>query len=64
MSEQLIKQRKSYKEWKRFYEFIRDMPAKEVLVEIYRIMDQRRCFGSATNADYVQESIELILKEV
>ena len=59
-----IRKRLTYRFFKELYEWLKtNPPPEEILWRLFKILDDRRVFGSATNAKYARESIELILSE-
>jgi len=61
---QRVRRRISYKHWKDWYKFLKTKPSIEMILrEIYQELDIRRSFGSALNARYSLESLELLLED-
>jgi len=59
-----VRRRISYKHWKDWYKFLKTKPSIEMILrEIYQELDIRRSFGSALNARYSLESLELLLED-
>ncbi|MCW1308371.1 MAG: hypothetical protein OH337_04130 [Candidatus Parvarchaeota archaeon] len=58
-----IRKRKSYKMWERMWEELEGKTREEILLLIFRIMDNAKAFGSATHAGYVKESLLLFLED-
>jgi len=59
-----IRKRQSYRFFKKLYEWLKTSPPpEEILWKLFKILDDRHVFGSAANAEYARESIELILSE-
>lgn len=66
-----IRQRKSYKMFKDFAEFLDTLGVKlfpyqkeAILKRIYSELDNRNAYGSATNAMYAGESLNLLSREI
>lgn len=59
-----VRARASYLLFRRLYDFLRDSPsAADILRKMHDILDARRGFGSARNARYAAESLELVLRD-
>lgn len=58
-----IRKRKSYKMWERIWMELTNKRPEEVLVLIWEEMNRARVFGTASNAQYAKESLELFLED-
>jgi len=65
MSEERIRKRVSYKRWDELYEFIlsHGLDVFEVLREIHRVMNGMGAYHTNYNAEFSEESLELLIKD-
>ena len=62
--ENRIRNRKSYRFYKKFLEFLDTNPTKsEILRKVHMIIDAHNGYGSATKSWYAKESIEQLIKD-
>lgn len=54
----------SYAMWKELMEFLKTNPSKGAILErIHNLLDERRTYGSATNAWYSKRALDQVVKE-
>ena len=59
-----IRARASYILFQELYDFLEKRPAiVDILRKFYDILDGRYSFGSRKNAEYAEESLDLVLKD-
>jgi hypothetical protein len=59
-----IRKRKSYRFFKELYEWLKTNPSPDdIMREVFRILNEKQAFGTATNAHYARESMELVLND-
>jgi Asp-tRNA(Asn)/Glu-tRNA(Gln) amidotransferase B subunit len=59
-----VRLRTSYRTFQQLLKYLNTDPDKKAILQaVYNILDQHRAFGSATNSEYAQESLELLLKD-
>ena len=66
---QRIRQRKSYKLFKKFYKetahcYKSNDDVKTVMLNVCMFLDNNKFFANRTNRDYSLESIELVIKDL
>ena len=60
-----IRNRKSYKEFKELYNWLKcNSSKKELLEKIYELLDSHRGYGTRTKSYYAKESLEQVLIDV
>lgn len=64
ITENRIRQRKSYLEFQEWFIFLQTKPTnQQILRKIYTLLDKKATFGSQTNAIYAEESLDLLIKD-
>ena len=59
-----IRARSSYMLFRELYGFLEDSPAiADILRRFYDILNAKYSFGSRTNAEYAEESLDWVLKD-
>ena len=59
-----IRNRRSYVTFKELAIELELKPVAECLKAIYKFIDERGAFGSATNARWAQESLDLLISDI
>lgn len=60
----LIRKRRSYQDWKEWYDFLKTNPSKEeILKRIFGTLDRKHAFGYYTHAVCSEESLQLLLED-
>lgn len=62
-NEKQIRNRKSYRMFKKIAQMIKQGKKKEILKAIHKFIDQRRGYGSETNSLYAEQSMNLVIDE-